>query len=119
MEVAVAATPAPPAPELKLDIETTLAQIIVRCSGKVTVASVELLLNTVRPLILQTKRLALDLSELKYLDSSGLGTLVQLWATSKQAGTELTVINLNKRIRDLLGVTNLSSIFEGRQKPGL
>jgi anti-sigma B factor antagonist len=119
MEAAVAAIPSSPHPELKLDIETSLERIIIRCSGKITSASVDSLLNTVRPLILQTKQIALDLAELRYMDSSGLGALVQLWATSKQAGTELAVMNLNKRIRDLLGVTNLSSIFAGQQKSGL
>jgi anti-sigma B factor antagonist len=114
MEVAVAGTPAPPAPELKLDIETTLDRIVVRCSGRITATSVELLVTTVRPLILQTKRIALDLADLRYLDSSGLGALVQLWAAAKQAGTELTAINLNKRIQDLFGLTSLSSFFAGQ-----
>jgi len=115
----VAATPAPPGSELKLEIETTLDRIVVRCSGRITATSVELLLTSVRPLILQTKQIALDLADLSYLDSSGLGALVQLWAAAKQAGTELTVVNLNKRIQDLLSLSNLASIFEGRQKSGL
>jgi len=118
MEVAVAATPAPPAPELKLDMDTTLDRIVVRCSGRVTAVSVELLLRTVRPLILQTKRIALDLAEVSYMDSSGLGALVQLWAAAKQAGTELSVVNLSQRIQDLLGVTNLASLFGTQQKSG-
>jgi anti-sigma B factor antagonist len=114
MEVVLAATPNPPAPELRIEIETTMDRINVRCSGRITSTSVKLLLTTVRPLILQTKRIALNLADLRYVDSSGLGALVQLWAAAKQAGTELTAINLNKRIQDLFGLTSLSSFFEGQ-----
>jgi anti-anti-sigma factor len=117
MEVGVAATPAPPAPELKIDIETSLEQVNVRCSGRITATSVELLLTTVRPLILQTKRLALDLAEVRYMDSAGLGALVQLWAAAKQAGTEISFSKLSKRIQDLLSLSDLSSLFEGQKKP--
>ncbi|HMD31720.1 MAG TPA: STAS domain-containing protein [Candidatus Acidoferrales bacterium] len=105
------ATPSPPESELTLDIETTMEQIVVRCSGRITSTSVELLLNTVRPLILQTRRIALDLAQIRHLDSSGLGTVVQLWSAAKQAGTELSVVNLNERVQNILNIANLSSLF--------
>jgi len=105
------ASPNLPSAELTLDIETTMEHIVVHCAGRITSASVELLLNTVRPLILQTRKIVLDLAELRYLDSSGLGTVVQLWSAAKQAGTELSVINLTDRVQDLLNLANLSSLF--------
>ncbi|HKO03548.1 MAG TPA: STAS domain-containing protein [Candidatus Acidoferrales bacterium] len=115
----MAATPAAPAPELKLNTEKSPAQTIVHVSGRVTARSAELLLNTVRPLIPETKRLLLDLSHLEYLDSSGLGTVVRLWMTSKKANCELKVINLSPRIKDLFTLTNISSIFEGVEHAGM
>jgi len=108
------ATPPLPASDLTLDIETTMEHIVVHCSGRITSASVELLLNTVRPLILQTRKIALDLGEVRYMDSAGLGTVVQLWSVAKQAGTELSVTNLTERVQDLLSLANLSSLFQKR-----
>ena len=108
------ATPPLPASDLTLDIETTMEHIVVHCSGRITSASVELLLNTVRPLILQTRKIVLDLGEVRYMDSAGLGTVVQLWSVAKQAGTELSVTNLTGRVQELLNLANLSSLFQKR-----
>jgi anti-anti-sigma factor len=113
-EALLAPDPSSP-PELTLEADTTLEHIVVRCSGRITSATVDLLLTTVRPLIFQTKRILLDLGEIRYMDSAGLGTVVQLWAASKQAGTELSVTNLNERVQDLLNVANLTSLFRPPQ----
>jgi anti-sigma B factor antagonist len=45
------------------------------------------------------------------MDSTGLGTVVRLYVSAKSAGYSLELINLGKRIRQLLGVTNLLSVF--------
>jgi anti-sigma B factor antagonist len=45
------------------------------------------------------------------MDSTGLGTVVRLYVSAKSAGYSLELINLGKRIRQLLGVTNLFSVF--------
>jgi len=118
-EAVMAATSAIPAPELTLNIEKSPAQTTVHCTGRVTARSSELLLNTVRPLIPETKRVVLDLSHLEYLDSSGLGTIVRLWMTGKKANCELKVVNLSPRIKDLFTLTNISSIFEGVEHSGM
>jgi anti-sigma B factor antagonist len=68
--------------------------------------------QTVKPLIPQTKRLVLDLTELAHMDSSGLGVLVGLYVSARSAGCQLQLINLNQRIRQLLGMTHLLSAFE-------
>ncbi len=115
----MAAPTASPVPELQLTTEESTDRVTVHCSGKITSSSTELLLNTVRPLIGPGKRVVLDLTHLNYLDSSGLGAVVRLWGASKKAGGELTVINLNKRIKDLFSLTNLSSIFEGVEIVGM
>jgi anti-sigma B factor antagonist len=53
----------------------------------------------------------LDLTELTHMDSMGLGTLVRLYVSTKSAGCELKLINLGPKIRQLLSVTNLLSVF--------
>jgi anti-sigma B factor antagonist len=53
----------------------------------------------------------LDLSDLTLIDSMGLGTLVRLYVSSRSAGCSLELINLGKRVRELLGLTHLLSVF--------
>ena len=65
----------------------------------------------VSPLIPGSKRIVLDLTDLSYMDSMGLGTVVRLYVSAKSAGCDLKLINLGKRIRQLLGVTNLLSVL--------
>lgn len=115
----MAAVPSPAAPELNLEVEKTPGSITVHCSGKITASSTPLLLDRVRPLIPETKRVVLNLGQVKYLDSSGLGAVVRLWMTSRNANCEFKVTNLSPRIKDLFSITNLSSIFEGVETIGM
>ena len=86
--------------------------IVVECRGRLIRESTEQLRATVKPLIPQTKCLVLDLTGLAYMDSSGLGALVGLYVSARTSGCQLQLINLNQRIRQLLGMTNLLSAFE-------
>jgi anti-sigma B factor antagonist len=105
-----------PSPELKLDVEKTEAETTVRCTGRITSGTSEQLKSTVRPLIPDTKRVVLDLTNVSFLDSSGLGTIVGLWVTAKQAKHELKIVNANQRIIDLFLMSNLAPIFSGHDE---
>ena len=52
-----------------------------------------------------------DLAELTFVDSMGLGTLVQLYVSAKSGGSCLELINLGKQVRELLGITHLLGLF--------
>jgi anti-sigma B factor antagonist len=101
-----------PTPRLKLDVHTTEDATVVRLSGRLTRDDAATFKEEVKGLIPQTKRLVLDLSEVAYMDSSGLGAVVGVYVTAKKAGCDLQLINLSKRVRELLGLTNLLSVFE-------
>jgi anti-anti-sigma factor len=101
-----------PAPRLKLDVQTTEGATVVRLSGNLTRDDSATFKERVKGLIPQTKRLVLDLSEVGYMDSSGLGGVVSVYVTAKRAGCELQLINLSRRVRELLGLTHMLSIFE-------
>jgi len=105
--------------EMEISVESGTGQKVVRCSGKITAASTELLIKTVRPLFQESKSVVLDLSGVSYLDSSGLGAIMRLWATSKQAGSKLSLINLSRRLKDLFTLTNLSTVFENVEHSGM
>ena len=58
------------------------------------------------------KKIVLNLGEVQYIDSSGVGELVKTHTTVKNQGGQLRLVNLNKRISDLLQMTRLSSVFD-------
>jgi anti-sigma B factor antagonist len=70
----------------------------------------DILCAEVRQLIPGTKRV-LDLTDLTHMDSMGLGTIVRLYVSAKAADCDLRLINIGKRIRQLLAVSNLLSVF--------
>ena len=99
------------ADRLTLDIERQDGVAVVRCGGKLVLGVTGFLYENVHKLMPEYKRIVLDLSDLKEMDSMGIGTLVRLYVSAKSAGCTLELINLGKRIRDLLGVTHLLSVF--------
>ena len=98
-------------PALTLEIETTPAVITVRCHGKLLSSTTSLLYNPVAELLPTTKYLVLDLSDLTQMDSMGLGTLVRLAVSARTQHCRLELLNLGKKVRDLLILTNLISVF--------
>lgn len=96
---------------LTLDVHRTGDVAAVRCSGRLVAGVNDLLTHEICQLIPCSKRIVLDLTDLTHMDSSGLGTVVRLYVSAKSAGCALELINLGPRIRQLLGVTNLLSVF--------
>ena len=101
------------APILTIDVErcTGGSAIIVHCHGRLVAGVTDILSSTVTPLIPDFKRVILDLSDLKHTDSLGLGTLVRLYVSAKSEGCSLELMHLSQQIRNLLGLTNLFSVF--------
>jgi anti-sigma B factor antagonist len=58
------------------------------------------------------KKLVLDLGRVSYVDSAGLGELVQAHATTKNKGGVLKLLGINKRLKDLLTITKLVTVFD-------
>jgi len=97
--------------ELTMTVEESPAGTVVNCIGKITFNTTDLLVDKVRPLIPETNRIVLDLTQVSFMDSSGLGTMVRLWVTAKNAGCEFKARNLSQRLKDLFTMTNLTSMF--------
>jgi anti-anti-sigma factor len=84
----------------------------VQCTGKLAAGSTAILQTEVRALIPDCKRIVLDLTDLSYMDSMGLGAIIGLYVSAKSAGVRLEVINLSARVRQLFSITNMLSLFE-------
>jgi anti-sigma B factor antagonist len=87
---------------------------ILDLKGKITLGEGdEALKDKINSLILQNrKRILLNLAEVPYIDSAGLGEIVRTYTTVSRQGGQLKLVNLTKRITDLLSITKLLTVFE-------
>ena len=58
------------------------------------------------------RRILLNLADVNYVDSAGLGALISSYTTVRREGGSLKLVNLTKRIQDLLAITKLITVFE-------
>lgn len=65
------------------------------------------------------KRILLNLGNVNYIDSSGIGELVSAFTTAKRQGGELKLMNLNRKIHDLLQITKLHTVFDVKDDEAL
>ena len=87
---------------------------ILDLKGKITLGEGdEALKDKVNSLALQgRKRILLNLANVPYIDSAGLGGVVSTYTTISRQGGQLKLVNLTKRITDLLSITKLLTVFE-------
>ena len=100
--------------QLKLTKRTVDGILAIECNGRIVLGEESALLrDEVKQAITGgSKRIVLNLGEVNYIDSSGLGTLVALHTTALTAGATIKLANLTKRVGDLLQVTKLLTVFE-------
>jgi anti-sigma B factor antagonist len=100
--------------QLKLTKRTVDGILAIGCSGRIVFGDESSLLREdVKKAIADGhKRIVLNLGEVNYIDSGGLGTLVALHTTAHIAGATIKLANLTKRVGDLLQVTKLLTVFE-------
>jgi anti-sigma B factor antagonist len=87
---------------------------ILDLKGKMTLGEGdELLKDKINSMVLQgQKKLLLNLEGVPYIDSAGLGEIVRTYTTVSRQGGSLKLLNLTKRIQDLLSITKLLTVFE-------
>jgi anti-sigma B factor antagonist len=82
------------------------------CHGRITFETAELFKSEVKNLAPSHQSVFADLSEVDFVDSSGLGTVLGAYISAKSAGCDLMLINVNPRVRDLLNMTKLTAVLE-------
>ncbi len=100
--------------QLKMTKRTVDGILALECSGRIVLGEESSLLrDEVKKAVTDgTKRIVLNLGDVNYIDSSGLGTLVSLHTTAQNAGATIKLANLTKRVGDLLQVTKLLTVFD-------
>ncbi len=88
--------------------------MVLDLKGKITLGEGdELLKDKVNSIVSQGHRkIVLNLADVPYLDSAGLGEVVRAYTTVSRQGGSLKLLNLTKRITDLLSITKLLTVFE-------
>jgi len=87
---------------------------IVDLSGRITIGEGTIILkDAVRNLLQRNeKKILLNLADVSYIDSSGIGELVSSFTTVGNQGGKLKLLNLTKKVHDLLSITKLLTVFE-------
>ena len=112
----MAANPVVPIPELQMNTEKKAEGTIVHGSGRITSDNSGLLQSTIRGLIPEARRIVFDMTDVNYIDSSGIGALVSVYLTASKARCNLEVANPQPRIRDLFELARLTAVFENREE---
>jgi anti-sigma B factor antagonist len=109
----MAASPVPSS-QLQVSIEKAPDQVTVRCAGKIILETSDFLQNSIGELIPHAQHIVLDMGEVNYVDSSGLGALISVYTAARKAQCKLEIANPKPRIAELFKMTRLDEVFAGR-----
>ncbi|HJY86281.1 MAG TPA: STAS domain-containing protein [Candidatus Acidoferrales bacterium] len=98
---------------LQTTTRTFAGVTIVECSGRLVLGQESAnLRHLVKDVLTESKQIVLDLGNVRYIDSSGLGILVSLYASAQKLGAGIKLANLSPRLKDMLQITRLLTVFE-------
>jgi len=99
---------------LKINTRQVDGVNIMDCSGRITLGEGSVVLrDQIKDLLTKgQKKILLNLGDVNYIDSSGIGELVSAYTTVRNQGGELKLLNLTKKVHDLLQITKLYTVFD-------
>ncbi len=99
--------------EIQKSADETIGPITtILCHGRIVSETASQVKELVKPLIPLGGHIVLDLTDVNYVDSSGLGTLVGLKVSALKEGyCRLELVNLSSRVKELLRLSNLTNLF--------
>jgi anti-sigma B factor antagonist len=99
---------------MKIEKRTVGDVLILDCSGKITLGEGTMAIrNTVMDLLKDgEKKIVMNLADVNYIDSSGIGELVRTYITVSSGGGQMKLLSLTKKIQELLQITKLLTVFQ-------
>ena len=99
---------------MKVNTRQVDGVVVMDLSGRITLGEGSVVLrDAVRELLSKgNKKILANLADVNYIDSSGIGELVSAFTTVKNQGGELKLLNLTKKVHDLLQITKLYTVFD-------
>src|SRR4051794_12821097 len=101
-----------------MSLKTSTRQVdgitILDCSGRITLGEGSVVLrDSIRDLLAKgEKKILLNLGDVTYIDSSGIGELVSAFTAVRKEQGDLKLLNLTKKVHDLLQITKLYTVFD-------
>ena len=98
---------------LKIEKRVVDGIAIMSCHGRVMFGEeATALRDSLKEALKKSSRLVLNLSDVTYIDSGGLGTLVGVYSSARAAGADIKLTGLGQRLRDVLQITKLATVFQ-------
>jgi anti-sigma B factor antagonist len=98
---------------LKLENREVEGVSVVSCQGRIVFGEESnYLRETLKRILTTSRKIVLNLAGISYIDSGGLGTLVGVYSSARSSGAEIKLANLGQRLRDVLQITKLVTVFE-------
>jgi anti-sigma B factor antagonist len=99
---------------MKTEIQDVGNVTVIRAKGKITIGEGDVKLReaVVGCLDQDKKNILVDLGKVSFMDSSGVGELVSCYTTVSNRGGQMKLLNLTKKVHDLLQITQLVTVFE-------
>lgn len=98
---------------LKMDTRVVNGVTILSCNGRIVFGEeATALRETLKRLLASTRQIILNLTNVSYIDSGGLGTLVGVYSSARSSGADIKLTGLGQKLRDVLQITKLVTVFE-------
>ena len=99
---------------MKIGVRQRQGVTVLEPKGKITIGSGDIALrdSVIEALDSGSRKILINLKDVSTIDSSGIGELVSCYTTTKNQGGQLKLLNLTKKIKDLLSITKLLTVFE-------
>lgn len=98
---------------LKIETRQVDGVTVVSCIGRIVFGDeATALRDKLKSILKSSREIVVNLSGVTYIDSGGLGTLVGAYSSARTAGADIKLTGLGQRIRDVLQITKLVTVFE-------
>jgi anti-sigma B factor antagonist len=98
---------------LKIDTRQVDGVTVVSCAGRIVFGDeATALRDNLKRILSSSRQIVLNLAGVTYIDSGGLGTLVGVYSSARTTGADIKLTGLGQRIRDVLQITKLVTVFE-------